>query len=101
MIPLGERFDEGVAGVIDGHGAPWHVHALGCRAEYLLPARTGRETAREAAAGGDAELDRLHAPLRAEPRDPADAVPQHGADVARDDRGRCRPAHGGLRRRGQ
>src|SRR4029077_20028627 len=37
-------------------------------------------------------------PLRAQPRHPADAVPQHGADVPGHDRGRRRPAHAGLRR---
>src|SRR4029079_13517404 len=40
----------------------------------------------------------LPAPPRPQPRRPADAVPQHGSDVARDDRGGRRPAHGGLRR---
>src|SRR5205085_4330812 len=41
---------------------------------------------------------RLHAPLRAQPRDPADAVPQHGVDVPRHDAGGRRPAYAGLRR---
>jgi glutamate-1-semialdehyde 2,1-aminomutase len=57
MIALGERFEAGVQRVIDGHALPWHVVRLGCRVEYLFrpePARTGAE----AAAGGDAELDR-------------------------------------------
>ena len=58
MIALGERFEAGVAGVIDRHELPWHVTRLGCRVEYLFrpdPPRTGSE----AAAGGNAELDRL------------------------------------------
>jgi glutamate-1-semialdehyde 2,1-aminomutase len=58
MIALGERFEAGVADAIDRHGLPWHVTRLGCRVEYLFrpdPPRTGRE----AAAGGNAELDRL------------------------------------------
>jgi glutamate-1-semialdehyde 2,1-aminomutase len=58
MIALGERFEAGVAGVIERHGLPWHVTRLGCRVEYLFrpePPRTGSE----AAAGGDALLDRL------------------------------------------
>ena len=38
------------------------------------------------------------APVRAQPGHPADALPQHGADVAGDDRGRRRPAHRRLRR---
>jgi glutamate-1-semialdehyde 2,1-aminomutase len=56
MIELGERFEDGVRGVIDGAEAPWHVVRLGCRVEYLFrpePARTGRE----AFEGQDAELD--------------------------------------------
>jgi glutamate-1-semialdehyde 2,1-aminomutase len=58
MIGLGERFEAGVQQVIDEHDLPWHVVRLGCRVEYLFraePARTGAE----AAAGGDADLDRL------------------------------------------
>jgi glutamate-1-semialdehyde 2,1-aminomutase len=58
MIALGERFEAGVAEVIDRHGLPWHVTRLGCRVEYLFradPPRTGSE----AAAGGNAELDRF------------------------------------------
>jgi glutamate-1-semialdehyde 2,1-aminomutase len=58
MIVLGERFEAGVADAIDRHGLPWHVTRLGCRVEYLFrpdPPRTGSE----AAAGGNAELDRL------------------------------------------
>jgi glutamate-1-semialdehyde 2,1-aminomutase len=58
MISLGERFEAGVREVIDRHGLPWHVTRVGCRVEYLFrpdPPRTGSE----AAAGGDAELDRL------------------------------------------
>jgi glutamate-1-semialdehyde 2,1-aminomutase len=33
-VPLAERFTAGVAGAIEGHGLPWHVQRLGCRAEY-------------------------------------------------------------------
>ena len=58
MIPLAERFTEGVERVIAEHRAPWHVTRLGCRAEYLFqpnPPRTGGE----AAARKDPELDVL------------------------------------------
>ncbi|MGB2875307.1 MAG: aspartate aminotransferase family protein [Gaiellaceae bacterium] len=58
MIAVGERFEAGVQQVIDRHSLPWHVVRLGCRVEYLFrpdPAVTGSE----AAAGGDAELDRF------------------------------------------
>jgi glutamate-1-semialdehyde 2,1-aminomutase len=58
MIPLAERFTEGVERVIAEHGAPWHVTRLGCRAEYLFhpdPPRTGGQ----AADNRDPDLDAL------------------------------------------
>src|ERR1700675_2228522 len=58
MIALGERFEAGVAGAIERHGLPWHVTRLGCRVEYLFRAERPRNGS-EAAAGGNAELDRL------------------------------------------
>jgi glutamate-1-semialdehyde 2,1-aminomutase len=58
MVALGERFEQGVQSVIDGHSLPWHVTRLGCRVEYLFrPERPA--TGSEAAAGGDHLLDRL------------------------------------------
>lgn len=54
-VPLAKRWADGVAGVIESSGLPWHVQRLGCRAEYWfcpLP-RTGGE----AAAAVDHELD--------------------------------------------
>jgi glutamate-1-semialdehyde 2,1-aminomutase len=58
MIALGERFEAGVADVVERHGLPWHVTRLGCRVEYLF--RPDRPRAgSEAAAGGNALLDRL------------------------------------------
>jgi len=56
MIALGERFEEGVRGVIESRGVPWHVVRLGCRVEYLFRAERAR-TGSEAAAGQDDELD--------------------------------------------
>jgi glutamate-1-semialdehyde 2,1-aminomutase len=58
MISLGEDFEAGVAGVIARHGLSWHVTRLGCRVEYLFSADRPRNGS-EAAAAGDAELDRL------------------------------------------
>jgi glutamate-1-semialdehyde aminotransferase len=58
MIALGERFEAGVAGAIERHGLPWHVTRLGCRVEYLFRPERPRN-GREAAAGADADLDRL------------------------------------------
>src|SRR5437868_9470900 len=58
MASLGERFESGVADVIERHRLPWHVTRLGCRVEYLFRADRPRSGA-EAAAGADAELDRF------------------------------------------
>lgn len=58
MIALGERFEEGVASVIDEYALPWHVTRLGCRVEYLFRRDRPRDGA-EAAAGLDHLLDRL------------------------------------------
>jgi glutamate-1-semialdehyde 2,1-aminomutase len=58
MISLGERFEAGVAAAIESHGLPWHVTRLGCRVEYLFRAERPR-TGSDAAAGGNAALDRL------------------------------------------
>jgi glutamate-1-semialdehyde 2,1-aminomutase len=63
MIPLAERWTEGVEAGIAASGLPWHVTRLGCRAEYLFgPARPRNGT--EAHAAGDFALERymhLHA----------------------------------------
>lgn len=56
MIPLAERFEEGVEEVIEEFELPWIVKRLGCRAEYWFrpePPRNGGE----AAAAVDFELD--------------------------------------------
>jgi glutamate-1-semialdehyde 2,1-aminomutase len=58
MIALGERFEAGVAGVIERHVLPWHVTRLGCRVEYLFRPERPRNGS-EAAAGADPLLDRL------------------------------------------
>jgi len=63
MIPLAERWTDGVQGVIDAHGLPWSVTRLGARAEYwFLPERP--RDGGTAAAGVDHALDaymHLHA----------------------------------------
>jgi glutamate-1-semialdehyde 2,1-aminomutase len=56
MIGLGERFEQGVQGVIESRGLPWHAVRLGCRVEYLFRSDRAR-TGTEAAAGQDDELD--------------------------------------------
>lgn len=60
MIPLAERFADGVLGVVRELGLPWIVKRLGCRVEYWFrdsPPRNGGE----AAAAVDPALDRyLH-----------------------------------------
>ena len=97
-IPLAARFADGVRAAIGA--LPWNVTQLGCRAEYRFqaaPARNGTE----AHAASDPDLERYLHLLRAQPRRPAHAVPQHGADGADDHRGRRRPPHRGLRGGGQ
>jgi glutamate-1-semialdehyde 2,1-aminomutase len=57
MIPLAERFAEGVEGVVREIGLPWIVKRLGGRVEYWFretPPRNGGE----AAAAVDPDLDR-------------------------------------------
>ena len=66
-------------------GLPWHV-----RSSAAAPSTSSRPTAPERSGGarrGRRRARALPAPLRAESRHPADAVPQHGAHVAGDDRG--------------
>ncbi len=58
MIALGERFEAGVAQVIERNDLPWHVTRLGCRVEYLFRRERPRNGT-EAAAGGNPELDRF------------------------------------------
>jgi glutamate-1-semialdehyde 2,1-aminomutase len=56
MMPLAQRFEQGVIDVIAQHDLPWIVKRLGCRAEYWFhptPPRNGGE----AAAAVDFELD--------------------------------------------
>jgi glutamate-1-semialdehyde aminotransferase len=58
MIPLAERWQAGVEGVLRETGVPWHVTRLGARAEYHFmpdPPRTGAEQWAHA----DAELERF------------------------------------------
>ncbi len=56
MIPLADRFADGVQEVIDTRRLPWHIVRLGARAEYAfsaVPPRSGGEANR----AGDPELD--------------------------------------------
>jgi glutamate-1-semialdehyde 2,1-aminomutase len=58
MIPLAERWESGVAGILRERGVPWHVTRLGARAEYHFmptPPRTGAEQWAHA----DPELERF------------------------------------------
>ncbi len=57
-IPLAERFQAGVEGVIAELHLPWIVKRLGCRAEYWFRPVAPRNGA-EAAAAADLELDRF------------------------------------------
>ena len=58
MLELGRRLEDGIAAAIDRHGLPWHVTALGARAEYRFspqPPRNGGESARI----GDSGIEEL------------------------------------------
>ncbi len=58
MIPLAERWEAGVNGVLRENDVPWHVTRLGARAEYHFmpdPPRTGAEQWAHA----DPELERF------------------------------------------
>ena len=58
MIPLAERFADGVSQAIEATELPWHVSRLGCRAEYLFLPHAPRNGG-EAAAAMDFELERF------------------------------------------
>ena len=60
MIPLADRWADGVEDVIREYALSWHVNRLGARAEYTFTKRAPR-TGREAADAGDFELEQyLH-----------------------------------------
>ena len=50
MSALAQRWTDGVQGVLDATGAPWHVTRLGCRAEYAFSPTPPRDGAQAAAA---------------------------------------------------
>src|SRR5580692_6806962 len=58
MIPLAQRFNDGVAAEICGHHLPWNVIQLGARAEYTFAAKPPRNGG-ESAAAADFELERF------------------------------------------
>ena len=58
MIPLAERWTDGVAEAIVEFDVPWHVTRLGCRAEYLFGPRAPRNGS-EAHDAMDFELERF------------------------------------------
>lgn len=58
MIPLAERWTEGVAKAITEFDIPWHVTRLGCRAEYLFAPQAPRNGT-EAHDAMDFELERF------------------------------------------
>ena len=58
MMSLAERFEEGVQGVIDTSGVPWHVARLGVRIEYHF-CPTAPRNGTEADAARDADLEKL------------------------------------------
>ncbi len=58
MLPLGRRWADGVAEVLERHGLPWHVTRLGARAEYAFAPQSPR-TGHDAAEADDFGLQTL------------------------------------------
>jgi glutamate-1-semialdehyde 2,1-aminomutase len=58
MMPLGDRWADGVDAGISAYGLPWHCNRLGARAEYTFTP-TAPRTGAEAAAAGDFALEQL------------------------------------------
>jgi glutamate-1-semialdehyde 2,1-aminomutase len=58
MLPLAERWEDGVNDAIARHGAPWSVTRLGARAEYHFMPEPPRDGA-DQIAHADPELERL------------------------------------------
>ena len=58
MIPMAERWTDGVAKAIVEFGLPWNVTRLGCRAEYLFASETPKNGT-EAHDAMDFELERF------------------------------------------
>ena len=82
MIPLAQRWEAGVDGVLRDAAVPWHVTRLGrtCR----VPFHAGSAAHRGGSMGQHGPGARaVPAPVGHEPACPDDPVPQHGADVAR------------------
>ena len=58
MLPLGDRWADGVDAGISAYGLPWNCARLGARGEYTFTPDAPR-TGAEAAAAGDFELEQL------------------------------------------
>jgi glutamate-1-semialdehyde aminotransferase len=58
MLPLGDRWADGVDAGIARHRLPWHCNRLGARAEYTFTPRAPR-TGAEAHAAGDFALEQF------------------------------------------
>jgi glutamate-1-semialdehyde aminotransferase len=58
MIPLGDRWADGVDAGISAYGLPWHCNRLGARGEYTFTP-TAPRTGAEAAAAGDFAVEQL------------------------------------------
>lgn len=58
MIPMAQRFTDGVEKAIEETGVPWHVSRLGCRAEYLFHSERPKNGG-QAAAAADFEMEKL------------------------------------------
>ena len=99
MIPMAERWTAGVAKAIAEAAA-----ALACNASRMprgISLWSRAEKWRSGARCNGFRAGAFHAPLRHEPRNSADALPQHGAHVSTDGSRRCRQTHESVPRGGE
>ncbi len=83
MEEMATKFATNTDRTIKAYNLPWSVSQLGARVEYRF-ANPAPRTGTESAAERRPRARGLPARLPGQPRDPADAVSQHGADVAVD-----------------
>src|SRR5262249_40565389 len=97
-IPPAPRVAEGGERGIAARRLPWRVTRAGGPARGRVFPRAPPARPPGAAGGGRRSGARpLHAPRGAQPRHPADAVPQHGSPLPTDHGRGHRPAHARLR----
>ena len=98
MSPLRERFVGGVEDALERRPSAVVRSSASARAPSTASAPSRRAPAPSRRRRPTADARGISAPVPAQPRRADHAVPQHGADVPGDDRGRGRPPHRGIQR---